>query len=76
MAFCLLKFRHNMTEYDEPIIRFLTASELERGDYVQMTFSPPDLEMFNMTKTDDDIISLFPNVPMINLLSSMMMPMI
>jgi len=51
-------FRHNMTVCDGPIITSLTATEKKRGDYVQITFSP-DLARFNMTKLDDDIISLF-----------------
>lgn len=51
-------FCQNMTVCDKPIITSLTATEKKRGDYVQITFSP-DLAKFNMTKLDDDIISLF-----------------
>lgn len=47
----------NMQAKQAPTIKPCTSAEIKKGDYTRITFTP-DLEKFNMTRLDDDIVSL------------------
>ena len=50
-------FENNMEVANEPVIKKATASELKKGDYTMITFSP-DLKRFKMTELDADTVGL------------------